>query len=435
MKITDIVDNIISKVNANTTHKNTTGNPHGTVFSDIGSKPTTVSGYGLTDVYTKTQNDTSLALKVNNSEKGVANGVSTLDANGKVVLTQIPDSVLGQLEYMGVHNFTTMPTATQKGQYWIASVSGNGYIVGDWAVWNGSSFDKVDNTDAVTTVAGRTGNIVLTKSDAGLANVDNTSDSAKPISTAQQTALDTKVSKVTSTDNAIVSFNGVSGELKNSNINVDTVGNVSVVTSPVAGANGSLNVFVGKHTSIEDYNNNKLYLTNILSNLHRVGTGFEFKDAGYATAYSQYAGEHVFYNTVAGIANTTATPLQKVKIDINGNLLVTSGTGAIGYGTGSGGTVTQLTDKGTPVTLHKPTGRITTASSSLAAGASVVFSVINNVVTSQSVAIINWDTSNYRVESYACSAGSFAIRVTNVTGAARSEALDLMYTIIKGANS
>ena len=157
-----------------------------------GTNPTTVSGYGLTDVYTKTENDTSLAMKVNSSEKGVANGIATLDTNGKVILTQIPDSVLGQLEYMGTWNLTTLPTATQKGQYWIASVSGNGYVVGDWAVWNGTAFDKVDNTDAVATVAGRTGNVVLTKSDVGLGNVDNTADSAKPVSTAQQTALNLK---------------------------------------------------------------------------------------------------------------------------------------------------------------------------------------------------------------------------------------------------
>ena len=132
------------------------------------------------------------AIKLNLIEKGQPNGVATLDTHGKVVLTQIPDSVLGQLEYMGTWNLTTFPTATQKGQYWIASVSGNGYVVGDWAVWNGTAFDKVDNTDAVATVAGRTGNVVLTKSDVGLANVDNTSDSAKPVSTAQQVALNLK---------------------------------------------------------------------------------------------------------------------------------------------------------------------------------------------------------------------------------------------------
>ncbi len=153
-----------------------------------GTNPTTVSGYGLTDVYTKTENNTSLALKVNNSEKGVANGIATLDTNGKVVLTQLPDSVLGQLEYIGTWNFTTMPTATQKGQYWIASVAGNGYEVGDWAVWNGSAFDKVDNTDAVSTVAGRTGNVVLTKNDVGLGLVDNTADASKNVLSATKWA-------------------------------------------------------------------------------------------------------------------------------------------------------------------------------------------------------------------------------------------------------
>lgn len=44
----------------------------------------------------------------------------------------------------------------------------------------------------VQTVAGRTGTVVLTKADVGLSNVDNTSDTNKPVSTAQQTILDGK---------------------------------------------------------------------------------------------------------------------------------------------------------------------------------------------------------------------------------------------------
>jgi trimeric autotransporter adhesin len=50
--------------------------------------------------------------------------------------------------------------------------------------------------NSVTSVAGRTGAVVLTKTDVGLGNVDNTSDLAKPISTATQSALDNKVDKV-----------------------------------------------------------------------------------------------------------------------------------------------------------------------------------------------------------------------------------------------
>jgi hypothetical protein len=53
-----------------------------------------------------------------------------------------------------------------------------------------------DDTNLVTSVAGKTGAVALTKADVGLGSVDNTSDANKPISTATQTALDTKVDKV-----------------------------------------------------------------------------------------------------------------------------------------------------------------------------------------------------------------------------------------------
>jgi len=49
----------------------------------------------------------------------------------------------------------------------------------------------------VQSVAGKTGTVTLDKTDVGLSNVDNTLDVNKPVSTAQQTAFDDKVSKST----------------------------------------------------------------------------------------------------------------------------------------------------------------------------------------------------------------------------------------------
>lgn len=46
---------------------------------------------------------------------------------------------------------------------------------------------------AVSSVNTRTGDVVLTKADVGLPNVDNTSDASKPVSTAQATAIAAKV--------------------------------------------------------------------------------------------------------------------------------------------------------------------------------------------------------------------------------------------------
>ena len=62
----------------------------------------------------------------------------------------------------------------------------------------GAKGDKGDPgdpaTNLVTSVAGKQGVVTLAKADVGLGNVDNTSDSAKPVSSATQTALDAKQS-------------------------------------------------------------------------------------------------------------------------------------------------------------------------------------------------------------------------------------------------
>jgi hypothetical protein len=50
-------------------------------------------------------------------------------------------------------------------------------------------------TAPVTSVSGRTGAVTLTSSDVGLGNANNTSDAAKPVSTAQQAALDLKMTR------------------------------------------------------------------------------------------------------------------------------------------------------------------------------------------------------------------------------------------------
>src|SRR5574344_187295 len=135
------------------------------------------------------------ALKEDKSKKNVASGYCPLDENVKIPFANIPDSILGQLKYQGVWDASTgnFPAATGSGQYWIASSNGTGstisYSTGDWAVYNGTAFDKVDNSDAVFSVNGRLGNVVLDKTDVGLGNVDNVADADKPVSTAQAEAI------------------------------------------------------------------------------------------------------------------------------------------------------------------------------------------------------------------------------------------------------
>jgi hypothetical protein len=108
------------------------------------------------------------------TEKGAALGVATLDAGGKVPISELPAAVLGALSYQGTWDASTnTPTLTSsvgtKGYYYVVSVAGNtnlngvtDWLVGDWAVFNGSIWQKVDNTETVTSVNGQIGAVVLT---------------------------------------------------------------------------------------------------------------------------------------------------------------------------------------------------------------------------------------------------------------------------------
>lgn len=60
----------------------------------------------------------------------------------------------------------------------------------------------------VTSVNGQTSDVVLTKGNVGLGNVDNTSDKNKPISTATQKALDAKQVKITASGPLVGDGNG-----------------------------------------------------------------------------------------------------------------------------------------------------------------------------------------------------------------------------------
>ena len=110
-------------------------------------------------------------------DAGVANGVATLDSSGQVPLSQIPP--LGDLVYQGTWNANlNIPVLVSsvgvKGYYYVVNVAGstnlNGitdWQVGDWAVFNGLVWEKIDNTDSVTSVNGYTGTVVLGYADVG----------------------------------------------------------------------------------------------------------------------------------------------------------------------------------------------------------------------------------------------------------------------------
>lgn len=123
----------------------------------------------------------------------------------------------------------------------------------------------------------------------------------------------------------------------------------------------------------------------------------------------------------------------------SGGLTVTgtvSASGAIGYASGAGGTVTQATTKSSGVTLNKVCGQITTAGDALAAGGAVSFTVSNSQVAATDCVELGLasgnaspGTYNYQVDKIA--AGSFSVWLKNISAGSLSETLVFNFAVKK----
>jgi len=114
----------------------------------------------------------------------------------------------------------------------------------------------------------------------------------------------------------------------------------------------------------------------------------------------------------------------------------------IGYATAAQGTVTQLTDKSTGVTLNKSAGRITMNNAALAGATAVSFILTNSTISANDTMIVNIgsNTTGSALGAYTTyvsylAAGSALITLRNLTAATSySEAVVINYAIIHGAS-
>lgn len=148
----------------------------------------------------------------------------------------------------------------------------------------------------------------------------------------------------------------------------------------------------------------------------------------------------LIYSTSTGVLSlrNNGEFTDRLTISNTGAVAVVGG-GTLGYGSGSGGKVTQATSKSTAVTLNKPSGQITMHNAALAAGATVEFQVNNTTVagaTADTIMVIGSSFSwNYRIEAFEAASGYFKVRITNITGSSQSDALVINFAVKKGATA
>lgn len=157
----------------------------GAALLSVGSTPGTVAA----------GNDTRIVGAEQAANKGVALGYAPLDSNAQVPLSNLPQSIQGGLEYQGGWNASTgnpPSTTPAKGQFWIVTVAGNTNLSGitdwdakDWAVYDGTLWNKVDNTDSVVSVFGQIGAIANLSGDVSTSGSSVTTIGANKVTNTQ----------------------------------------------------------------------------------------------------------------------------------------------------------------------------------------------------------------------------------------------------------
>lgn len=127
---------------------------------------------------------TQLDAKVDESREGQSNGIATLDAGGKVPVSQLPSSLM---EFKGTWDASTnSPTLADgtgdNGDVYVASPGGTvnfgagniTFASGDWVIYNGTIWQKSINSNAVASVFSRTGVVTAQSGDYNASQVTNT---------------------------------------------------------------------------------------------------------------------------------------------------------------------------------------------------------------------------------------------------------------------
>jgi hypothetical protein len=160
-------------------HISNTSNPHNVTKSQVGLSNVDNTSDENKPISIAVQ--TALNLKENATNKGALNGYAPL-VDGLIPALYLPSYVDQVVE---VTDYALLPNPGEASIIYITLDDHKTYR------WSGSTYTEVSPSD-VNSVNGHTGIVVLTKTDIGLDQVENTSDADKPISTATQDALDLK---------------------------------------------------------------------------------------------------------------------------------------------------------------------------------------------------------------------------------------------------
>ncbi|HEX9230062.1 MAG TPA: hypothetical protein VF885_25970 [Arthrobacter sp.] len=149
---------------------------------------------------------------------------------GVVPTSSLPPLAINEVFAPVADQAAMLALTAQRGDMAIRSDNGRTYVLSTDSPATLADWKEVMAAGQVQSVAGKTGVVALVKADVGLANVDNTADTAKPVSTAQQSALNLKANA------ANPAFTGTPTGLAKAHVGLGNVDNTSDANKPVSTA-------------------------------------------------------------------------------------------------------------------------------------------------------------------------------------------------------
>lgn len=241
-------------------------------------------------------------------------------------------ALVGGVMYEGVWNASTNSPAIvssvgSKGDYYVVNVAGSTNIdgitdwkVGDWIIFNGTTWDKVDNTDAVSSVNGFTGAVSLTTA--------NISEVTNLYYTEGRVSANTDVAANTASRHNAVTLGTANG--------LSLSGQVLSLALASGSTTGALS-----STDWTTFNNKQNTITNPVT-----GTG----TTNYLpkwTSSSALGNSLVYDNGTNVLINTTSDSGQKLQVNgtikADGRIFINAGNGNQLYLNNAGERYTQIT--------------------------------------------------------------------------------------------
>jgi hypothetical protein len=264
----------------------------------------------------QTQINTLIPSQTGNSGKFLTtNGTSTSWA-----------SVAGGLSYQGTWNASTnTPTLASStgtnGYYYIVSTAGstnlNGitdWQIGDWLLFNGSVWQKIDQSELVTSVNGDTGAVTLTYTDVNAIGSITSTDGSVTVSTTSGVA-DLSVAVAASTTNVIAAVRNTTGATLTKGTVVyitGATGQISTVSKAIASGDSTSAQTLGViNANLPNNSNGYVTIIGLVTGMdtsaYTDGQQLYLSPttAGTYTTTKPYAPDHIVYVAIVEYAHPT----------------------------------------------------------------------------------------------------------------------------------